>query len=130
MTGERLHGDGIERCGERAGNLVPSAPDALAGNSFAGHRRLQQRGVHSLDDIAQGDEAGGSAEEVATRFAAATFDKASAAQVVEDLDEKIRRHGFALREVFETCKSSPVVEPRELGHRPAGIFQFLRDLHE
>lgn len=127
---EGFHGDGIERMGEGAGNLAPRAVDAQAGVALPGDGRLEQRRVYRLDDLAQGDEVGGSTEEVSAGLAAAALDESGAAQVVEDLDEEISGDDFALREVFETCKGSPVMELCELGHRPAGIFQFLRDFHE
>ena len=130
ISGEAFHGDGIERVGERAGDLIPSALDAMAGIAFVGDGQLEQRGVHGFDDLTQRDEVSGAAEKVATGFAATALDEAGASEIIKDLDEKISRYGFALREVLEACKGSPVMELCELGHRPAGVFQFLRDLHE
>lgn len=130
ISGEGFHGDGVERLAESVGDLGPRAFDPLAGIAFAGDGWLQQRRVHRLDDLAQSDEIGSAAEKVSTGLAAATLDEASTTQVVEDLNEEISGYGFALREVLEPCKGSPVMELCELSHRPAGVFQFLRDLHE
>ena len=130
VVGEGFHGDLVERLLEALGDLIPGEAHGLAGLAAAGHRALEERGVHGLDDLAQADGFRGAGEAVAAGLAAAAFDETGTAEVVENLDEKISGDGFSLRQVLEACKSSGVMVFGELSQGPARIFQFLRNPHE
>ncbi len=94
---------------------MPCAADGLAGFTILGDRTLEQRGIDRIYDLAEADLGRLAGEEVSSGLAATTFDEACSAQVVEDLDQEISGYRFPLREIFETCKSPPVMGLRKLG---------------
>jgi hypothetical protein len=86
--------------------------------------------LHGLDDLAECDAVGGAGEEVSAVGSAAGVDDARAAEVVEDLDQKVGGDSFALRKFVEAGKSLAVIGLGELGKGAAGVFQFLGNFHE
>ena len=89
IAGEGGHCDFSERLLQRGGDLVPCEADGLAGFAFAGDGALEQRGIHGIDDLAQGDRLRGACQQVSACLAAAALDEAGAAQIIEDLHKKI-----------------------------------------
>ena len=78
-----------------------------------------------MDHLAQGDGVRRAGEQVTARLAAAAVDQAGAAQIAENLHQKVARDGFSLRQVLKACKHPGVVVLRKLSQRPARVFQFL-----
>lgn len=96
-AGEGFDGDLVEGAVEFGGHLVPCVVDGGAGFAFVFDGCLDEGGVDGEDDLAEGDGCGRSGEEVSAGFSAAAFDDSGAAEVVEDLDEKVGGDGFTLR---------------------------------
>lgn len=91
---------------------------------------MELGGLYGIDDLAEGDVVCGAGKEVAAVGAAAGVDEAGAAEVVEDLNQKVRRDSFALRKFVKASKSLAVIGLGELGKGAAGVFQFLGNFHE
>lgn len=110
---------------QAGGNFFPSDADCLAGFAFDGNAALEKRGIDRLDDLAERDRTRLAGKQVAACLAAAAVNETGAAQIVEDLHQEIPRNGFPLRQLLEPCKTPAVMDLRELGKRPARVFQFL-----
>ena len=89
IAGESFHVDLVQGQAERGGDLFPGVADGRAGFAVAGHRALEERGVHRIDDLAQGDGLGRAGEEVTAGHAAAAVDETGPADIVEDLHQKV-----------------------------------------
>ncbi len=111
------------------GDAFPDEPHRASAFPFGVGGEGQQAGLHGIDDLAEADRAGFACQQVAAGLAAAALDQAPAAQVVEDLDQKIRRDRFTLREFLKPCNGSPVMTLGLLGHRAARVIELLRNPH-
>ena len=120
-----FQGDPVQRVVNAGRNIVPRDADGLAGLALGGDAALKERRIHGFNDLPQSDGVRRAGKQIAAGFAAAAFDEAGSAQVIENLHKKVRGHGFALRHLIKPCKTPPVMDLRELSEGPAGVFQFL-----
>ena len=86
--------------------------------------------VFGIYDLAEGDALGWAGEEIAAVGAAAGVDDPGAAEVVEDLDQKVVGDSFPLRKFVKAGKTLAVIGLCELCKGAAGVFQFLGNFHE
>ena len=120
----------VEIGGELGGDGFPGAADGGAGFAFGEGGVVELGGLHGIDDLAEGDVVGGAGEEVSAVGAAAGVDDPGAAQIVEDLHQKVGGDSFPLRKFVEAGKSLAVIRLCELRQGAAGVFQFLGNFHE
>ena len=52
---EGFHGDLVERLAQGSGDLFPSPAHCIAGLPLTGNNALEQRRIHRIDNLAQGD---------------------------------------------------------------------------
>lgn len=109
---------------------MPGAADGGAGFAFGEGGVVELGGLHGIDDLAEGDALGGAGEEIAAVGAAAGVDDPGAAEVVEDLDQKVGGDSFPLRKFVKAGKTLAVIGLCELCKGAAGVFQFLGNFHE
>lgn len=128
--GHGAEGDVVEVGGELGGDGFPGAADGGAGFAFGEGGVVELGGLHGIDDLAERDVVGGAGEEVSAVGAAAGVDDTGAAEVVEDLDQKVGGDSFALRKLVKAGKSLAVIGLGELRQGAAGVFQFLGNFHE
>ena len=124
-VGELLKGDRLELGPQAPRDISPGLADRGTGFAVGADRIGQQAGIDGVGDLGEVDRAGLLGEQVAAGLAAPAGDQSAAPQVIEDLDQKVCRDGFALRQFLKPCNGPAVMTLRELGKGPAGVLEFL-----
>lgn len=110
-------------------DVFPSAANRSAAFPLGVGGEGQKRRLHRIDNFPEVDGVGFAGQEVASAFPSSAFDQSGAPEIVEDLHEKVRGHGFALREFVKPCNRPSVMTFGQLGHRAAGVIELLGNPH-